>query len=102
MNADGTFRYFAPNADFNGADSFTYQMTDGFNGESQAVVTLTISPVDDLPVASDKNYSVNEDTPLIITAPDLLAATEREVAHLARRHADEDQLSLFPAHSSNE
>jgi VCBS repeat-containing protein len=49
MNADGTFYYFAPNAEFNGTDSFTYTMTDGFNGESEAVVTITVGPVNDPP-----------------------------------------------------
>jgi hypothetical protein len=72
MNTNGTFHYFAPSEEFNGSDSFLYRMTDGFNGESEAVVTIIVAPVDDVPDAVDNAYSVNEDSTLIITAPGLL------------------------------
>ena len=66
LNADGTFTY-TPNADFNGTDSFVYEVSDGNGGTAQATVTLTINPVNDPPVATDDAYTLNEDTPLTAT-----------------------------------
>ena len=47
-NGDGTFSY-TPSADFNGADSFTYSITDGDGDVSTATVNITINPVNDAP-----------------------------------------------------
>jgi len=74
LNADGTFTY-TPDPDFNGVDTFTYEITDG-NGEfSQAVVTITITSVNSAPVANADNYTIAEDGSLIPGSgvPDLLA-----------------------------
>jgi hypothetical protein len=49
LNADGSFTY-TPNADFNGADSFTYTVSDGDLSDS-GTVTITVLPVNDPPVA---------------------------------------------------
>jgi VCBS repeat-containing protein len=46
-NADGSFTY-TPDADFNGADSFTYEAFDGA-ASSPATVTITVDPVNDAP-----------------------------------------------------
>jgi len=55
---DGTFTY-TPTPDFNGADSFTYDVTD-INGDIEtATVSITVSPVAD---AVDDNFTVDEDT----------------------------------------
>ena len=51
---DGTFTY-APNPDFSGADSFTYNATDGANTFG-AQVTLNVSFVNDAPVAANDAY----------------------------------------------
>jgi large repetitive protein len=48
VNADGTFSY-TPNADFNGADSFTYKANDGALDSNVATVTLTVGAVNDAP-----------------------------------------------------
>ena len=61
LNADGTFTY-TPNANFFGADSFVYEVSDGNGGTAQATVSLTINSVNDVPVAIADNYSTNEDT----------------------------------------
>lgn len=42
LNADGSYTY-TPNADYNGADSFSYTVSDGNGGTSTATVNLTIS-----------------------------------------------------------
>jgi uncharacterized repeat protein (TIGR01451 family) len=71
FNANGSFIY-TPNADFNGVDTFTYYVTDGAATSAVAVVTITVRPVNDTPVAADDNYSTDEETPLTILAPGLL------------------------------
>ena len=64
LNANGTFTY-TPDADFNGVDSFTYRVTDGNGGEDTAVVTITVDPINDAPVAADDAVTTNEDTVLM-------------------------------------
>ncbi len=63
LNTDGTYSY-TPNADFNGTDSFTYEVQDGKGGTDTAVVTLTVTPVNDKPVANDDTATTKEDQPL--------------------------------------
>ena len=61
---DGTFTYI-PEADFDGADSFTYAASDGMSTSAPATVTLTVTPVEDaLPVAVDDAYTTEQDTDL--------------------------------------
>ena len=43
LNADGTFTYTANN-NFNGTDSFVYEVLDGNGGTAQATATLTVQP----------------------------------------------------------
>jgi hypothetical protein len=73
MNTDGTFSY-TPTLNFFGADSFSYRLSDGppSTGSGQgysnlATVSLTVTPVNDAPVAADTALSTAEDTPLVIT-----------------------------------
>ena len=65
-NGDGTLSY-TPGPDFNGTDSFTYTIGDGNFGTAEAVVTVTVNPVNDAPVAADQSPTVNEDEALEIT-----------------------------------
>lgn len=69
LNGDGTFSY-TPEANFNGTDTFIYRAWDGAAGDT-AVVTITVSSVNDLPVTADDAYNTSEDTPVTITAADL-------------------------------
>ena len=50
---------YTPNKDYNGKDSFTYTITDG-NETAKANITLTITPVNDAPVAKELNATLNE------------------------------------------
>jgi hypothetical protein len=61
MDATGNYTY-TPNANYNGTDEFTYQVCDVDTDCSQAIVTITIGPVNDAPVLSDI-----EATPLAYT-----------------------------------
>ncbi|MCH8203131.1 MAG: tandem-95 repeat protein [Proteobacteria bacterium] len=47
FNADGTFTY-TPNPDFNGADSFSYQITNPDGETDTATVSITVNPVPDI------------------------------------------------------
>jgi len=51
LNSDGTFTY-APSANYNGPDSFTYRAYDGGLYSGLATVTITVNPVNDKPVAN--------------------------------------------------
>lgn len=66
VNANNTITY-TPNANTNGADSFTYQVNDGHGGTASATVSLTVTPVNDAPVATNDNATTNEDTAVTIT-----------------------------------
>ena len=50
LNADGSFTYTA-HPDFHGLDTFTYRADDGQALSDPATVTITVSPVNDPPVA---------------------------------------------------
>jgi hypothetical protein len=54
---------YTPAANFNGADSFTFQVDDGQGGHDTATVSLTVTPVNDAPSFTvGPNQAVNEDT----------------------------------------
>jgi VCBS repeat-containing protein len=69
---DGSFTY-TPAANFNGTDSFTYQVNDGTLASNVATVTLTVTPINDAPVAANDSYTTNENTPLTVAAGAILA-----------------------------
>ncbi len=50
VEADGAITY-APNANYAGTDTFTYRLSDAQADQSDAVVTVTVTPVNDNPVA---------------------------------------------------
>ena len=51
LNSNGSFTY-APNNNFSGTDSFTYRACDGPGScSAPATVTITVTPVNDAPVA---------------------------------------------------
>ena len=67
-NLDGTWTY-QPNANFNGADSFTYGVSDG-TSTRRATVTLSVLAVNDLPVITllADSAAVENATPRLFTA----------------------------------
>jgi len=72
FNSDGSFNYVHDGSETS-SDSFTYKANDGSLDSNVATVNITITPVNDAPVANNDNYSVNEDTPLVVVAPGVLA-----------------------------
>ena len=65
LSATGTLT-FTPNADYNGAPSFTYTISDGNGGTATATVSGTVTPVNDAPDARDDGFVTAEDTPVTI------------------------------------
>ncbi len=61
LTADGSFTY-TPNANFNGTDSFTYTASDGTAASNVATVTITVTRVNDAPVAVNDAATTDEDT----------------------------------------
>jgi subtilisin family serine protease len=65
LNGDGSFTY-APRADFNGADQFTYQASSGGLESNIATVRITVSAVNDAPAAAADAAETTEGTPVTI------------------------------------
>ena len=76
---------YTPDAEFAGADSFTFTASDGVATSAPGVVDITVLPLNDPPVPGDVEAATGEDELLVVPAPGLLEpATD----------ADADELSL--------
>ena len=53
---------YTPNTNYNGPDQFTYTISDGNGGTDIASVSITVTGVNDAPVASDDSATVTEDS----------------------------------------
>ncbi len=58
---------YTPNANSDGADSFTFRASDGMLNSNTATVSITLTSVNDAPVASNVSRTTNEDTAVGIT-----------------------------------
>jgi len=58
---------YTPAANYNGADSFTYTISDGNGGNATATVSVIVTPSNDLPVAGNDSASTAEDTPTTVS-----------------------------------
>jgi VCBS repeat-containing protein len=72
VTTNGTSLVYTPLADFHGTNSFEYQVCDLGGLCATATVTLTVSPLNDSPFASDDVYDVTEDSILNVSEPGLL------------------------------
>src|SRR5439155_578701 len=88
LSGTGGNRTYTPNAHYNGADSFTFTVTDSGDPENcsggapacsaaltstAATVTITVNPVNDRPVADAKVVSTNQGTAasIVLSGTDL-------------------------------
>jgi VCBS repeat-containing protein len=71
LSADGSFEY-TPDLNYNGTDTFTYQLSDG-EVIVVGTVTITIRAVYDPPDANNDSYATTTGTTLTIAAPGVLA-----------------------------
>ncbi len=72
LGADGAFGY-SPDANFAGTDSFTYEANDGSTTSAPATVTISVSPVNDPPVASGDAWNATAGSARTVAAPGVLA-----------------------------
>jgi VCBS repeat-containing protein len=57
---------YHPEPDFDGQDSFTYEVSDGKTKSAAAKVSITVTPGNDPPIANDDSVTAQEDTPIVI------------------------------------
>ncbi len=72
LNPDGSIR-FAPDADYFGAASFTYTVSDGVGGFTVGTATLDILPVNDAPRLTGESLTTDEDQIVSLGLGTLLA-----------------------------
>ena len=71
INQDGDIE-FTPAANFNGTASFEYVVTDGMD-DATGLVSVEVNPVNNAPLAVEDTFATNEDTPVTISASELLS-----------------------------
>ena len=91
LTGSGGSRSYSPDADFNGADSFTFKVTDrgdpdncgapgpacdGPLSSSTETVSITVDPVNDAPLASGTSVSVDEDDSVAVGLAALVSDVE--------------------------
>ncbi|ACA84873.1 Ig-like domain-containing protein [Shewanella woodyi] len=70
---------YTPNSDYNGADTFSFKVNDGFTDSNTATISINVSPINDTPSAGSQSIPVTEDTPTSIT----LTATDIDLDSLS-------------------
>lgn len=65
---------YTPDANYNGNDSFTFKANDGAADSNTATVSITVTAVNDTPIALAQSVNTNEDTAKLIT----LSATDAD------------------------
>ena len=79
LNADGSFSY-TPANNYNGTDSFTYKVNDGFHESGLVTVVMTINPINDTPVAvNDGAYTVTSGQLLTVLASSGVLSNDSDV-----------------------
>ncbi len=71
VNSDGTYTY-TPNASYSGPDSFTVTVSDGKGGTNTAIINITVTLVNDPPIATAVPITTPQDKPVSgkVTATD--------------------------------
>ncbi|MBP2281023.1 CshA-type fibril repeat protein/VCBS repeat-containing protein [Psychrobacter sp. PL19] len=66
LNSDGSYSFVSA-ADFNGSvPQISYTVSDGID-TANTTLDITVDPINDVPIAVDDSYSVNEDGSVILT-----------------------------------
>src|SRR5882724_9548537 len=76
INDNGTLTY-TPAANYNGPDTISYTANDGTVDSNVATVAVTVTPVNDAPVANADEATTAEDTPVTIA----VLANDTDVEH---------------------
>ncbi|HEX8037628.1 MAG TPA: Ig-like domain-containing protein, partial [Chryseosolibacter sp.] len=67
LNVSGATVTYTPAANYNGADLFRFEASDGSLASGQATVDITVSPVNDAPVANGQSVSTFKNTSKDVT-----------------------------------
>lgn len=78
LTGSGATRTYTPAPNSFGADSFSFKVNDGFVDSTAATVSITVNPVNDIPVATPQSVTLDEDASAGIT----LSGTDVETATL--------------------
>jgi large repetitive protein len=92
----GVFTY-VPNLNYNGPDSFSFKATDPSFASSTAVVSLTVIPLNDAPVATDVALPINQNT----AANGTLSATDIDSAVLTYSTSSNPTHGIISAFSTS-
>ena len=65
VNSDGTITYTHDGSETT-SDSYSYTISDGNGGSDSGVVSITVTPVNDAPVAYDDSATTSEDTAVTV------------------------------------
>ena len=69
VTIQGNAIFYEPKPDFQGTDTFTYQITDSDGDSATATVTVTVTAVNDPPIGiQERTYSIIENTTLTLAA----------------------------------
>jgi large repetitive protein len=79
LSGSGAARTYTPMAEYYGTDSFTYKANDGGVDSNVATVSITVTAINDMPVATGQVLATNEDTATALT----LNASDLEGTSLA-------------------
>ncbi len=60
-NVNGNSVTYTPNINWNGTDTFTYQANDSYANSNVGTITVTVNPVNDVPISNDIILNINED-----------------------------------------
>src|SRR5207247_1324199 len=78
LTGSGANRIYTPAENYNGPDSFSFKTHDGTVDGNVAVVSITVTPVNDTPVANAQPITTAEDTAVTIN---LTGSDTRGAAH---------------------
>ncbi|MBD3392049.1 MAG: tandem-95 repeat protein [Chitinivibrionales bacterium] len=79
LDSDGSFSY-EPEDDYHGIVSFTYNAYDGIDSSATpALVIVTVTSINDAPVAADDAYAIDNRTNLIVDAADGVLDNDTDV-----------------------
>jgi hypothetical protein len=87
VTADNRLRY-TPAANWHGADSFTYRLSDGVSESNVATVSVTVSPANDAPGAAGAAYTLAQGGSRRIDLAGRVA-TDGAVSGLGRRQVED-------------
>ncbi|XQF93031.1 tandem-95 repeat protein [Pseudoalteromonas espejiana] len=77
LNGDGSFEYVG-SANMQGSDTFEYRIIDALGAQAIASVTINALDQNSPPTTANDNYSVDEDTTLIVNASQGLLANDTD------------------------